>query len=547
MSNEEYTDLSQKLHWLSDYTEEDFRDLLRDDAVSNEILEAAKDAHITLSRFEIKHNIKYGTFFTTHITHKFFHYLTYDYFVCKILQPVDDNPDYKPGIFDMGICGGRPSEITSMKLIQDISDFLYDMDPNVLSADDDPKSFYERIRKKLFDSAKKGGIKNKFIKLTGIDVDSFDDKYNEYKLWKLLYIFSKTDYYSRLVFGDNYNGIHFDALFSTPAFENMDFSASNYENTRNGQYIALLKNEISKEVPLKFSCRCNYTLTEFSRKWDQVIWIVHDILHEKNLSSLLMIGEETKRSLQSLQDNSLKTSDPPNGNSLLNTVYFWILLNEMKSIRKEIRRINDHISDRVSCYTQISVPRDVPVPISNVDTYISDNMEVLSIYTETLNIALTDFIHDHIKHIQIILDWITEDNAFRITADKPENIPLSFLIATIIAIHDASYSNKKAKHTYYRPSVSGSTLLLSTISHNRKVSPFYKMIWLKKISSIEMTILGMHDLVKTKISIENDIYDIMLNLLTITDLDTFENMDNRLYSNIVQVIPLQYSTFLSPE
>lgn len=513
-----------------DFDKNDFLRELKSESVTQTIKNYLQKYNIDLRHEEYWNEKMYKDCLVKHIHHKhsFFNVLTFDYYIREIMLTPNEKSQIVDLLssFDMGNCKKPPNNLAPKDLIDDIQYTLeYPMHPEL-----DGEDLSRKIRKKLFE---KSSVLERFEDISQISLSTCDDQYSVYKLLKLLYKFSKTDYYGQM-FNKNKRGkINLFSIFGNPSFDNLDLTLLDELPDNNGKYIALFKNELLKEVPLNTAVIYPMILREMIFNWDRFILSTQDFLFSDNDTALRCLDIR----LQPIIKNFMPYENcEKNSATLFATVYFWTIQNECRCVREEFIKINSYIIRNFRDYSYIYTNRhneDSYIPLQQLKNYIQTYKEDLA-YLITAN----NFSHDKAvtlaenshKQISIFYNWLLE-RTFRKNTEGG-TIPSSFILASLLAMRDALATGEKAEHSYYLAPRPGKNMdLFSKINNRADEDTYYKNLWLKKISCIQMCILHPKS-TKYKLSIENSIYSIMLQLFSISDIKKFDEA-NKYYLSLV--------------
>lgn len=505
-----------------------FSQKLKSESVTKAINSYLQKRHIDLRHEKYWEEEKYQKCLVKHICHEhsFFNILTFDYYIREImLTPYEKSQMFSSlSDFDMGNPKNNPT-LTPKHLIDDIQLLEDIMHPELNSPD-----LSRKIRKKLFE---KSSVLERFEEVSQINLSTCDDQYSVYKLLKLLYKFSKTDYYGQMFNKKKRGKINLFSIFGNPSFDNLDLTLLDVLLDNNGKYIALFKNELLKEVPLNTAVIYPMILKEMIFNWDRFILSTQNFLFSDNNIAL----KDLDIRLQPIAKSHMPYENyEKNSATLFETVYFWTLQNECSCVREEFIKINSYIIRNFKDYSCIYTNRnneDSYIPLQQLKNYIQTHKEDLA-YLITAN----NFSHDKAvtlaedshKQISIFYNWLLE-GTFGKNAESG-TISSSFILAALLAMRDALATGEKAEHSYYLAPRPGKNMdLFSKINNRADEDPYYKNLWLKKISCIQICILHPNS-TKYKLNIENSIYSIMLQLFSISDIKKFDEA-NKYYLSLV--------------
>lgn len=513
--------------------ENDFLKALESESVTQTIKDYLQKYHIDLQHEEYWEEKKYKDCLVKHICHEsaFFNILTFDYYIREIMLTPDERSlmDSLLNDFDMGNRRKPPARLTKKDLIDEIQYTLeYTLHPEL-----DGEDLSRMIRKKLFE---KSGVLEQFEKISRINLSSCDDQYSVYKLLKLLYKFSKTDYYGHRFSKNKRGKVNLFAIFENPSFDNLDLTPKNINVDNNGKYIALFKNELLKEVPLKSVITCSMILKETLFYWNKFVRSTQDYLFSDNSAALKYIDAQ----LESVTKKYLPYEIcGKNSTTLFETIYFWASQQEYFCVRKEFIAINSYVVKHFTNYSYIYTNRyneDAYIPSQQLKDYIQRHKEHLAFLITAKNFSrdkAVSLVENSHKKISIFYKWLVEG-----TFGKNEDggtIPSSFILASLLALRDALATGEKAEHSYYFAPRPGKNMdLISKINNREDEDMYYKDLWIKKINCIQTCILHPKN-IKYQLNIENSIYSIMLQLFSISDIKEFDKANKHYLSMVTKV------------
>ncbi len=508
---------------------------LEDAEVTSEIEGCLKKYHINLDDSKYMRNPNYGYFLTKHINHKKypkFNYLTYDYYIDKIILPQRgiDKTKYLAN-FDMGNQKEIPGSITCKQLIDEIKDTLVvELNPD---AGKDGEDLYKNIYKKLFDSSKKGGLLKQFEGASNINLSDFNDEHSKFKFLKLLYKFSKTDYYGKK--------INFHSMFQSISFTNVDRTIINNEEN-NGKYISLLKNELLKEIPLVYSTHLNIYLSIIRENWDKFVKYAQDLLFEKKHIEL----DNLAKCLEAFVKESIPTEKYighiERNMSLFEVIYLWVLQYEWRCAFGELIDICIYTYEHIHSYDRyqmIDENRFLPSPIKKYILYHQKKLAELLVTPDFDEKDALDLIEKSPKYIMIFINWMIKLRMIYCEYNDPEElVTFSFMLSSLIAMRDAMIANEANENTYYGAHKSGKVKLMSKISKSEKSENIhFQYIWLKKISYIETCILLFATDPEKKLNVEISILKIMQYLYSVYNIEDLKNLHDLYYKQLESLLP----------
>lgn len=537
------------------------------------IAELAQNDDIAIEEFLKKRNLtEHRNFLARHIKSERFPFLTYGYYLEKVLFPREAIAKPETGHFEMGC--RQKEEPSPEKLIHEIIEtIILPLTPNVSA---DPfKKLYSVVYHKLFDKAERSGLLGQFAKISNINFESFHDPYSKYKFAKLLYKFCIPTGCNEAYFGQ---AVNFYLLFRDSSFDNLDRTAIT-EQDNNGKCIAVLKNELIKEIPFSFLMQYNEILTDMIHAWDKCVYYAQDLLFQDNYVN--GDWEDYEKFLASVTEKNLPwenyAKESANDSSLISTVYFWILEQECRCLRKDFLHINDHFMTNITenpyidkdsltgkltnallTYTRWKPdfsPDTGEITIKGVtvfkmyfsyETYEFDVgiedikpfmlyfkqelAEMLATSKFTTSEALTLIENSH-KNIQRFIKPPQKNYIIDFQPSKDKFIPVSLIMASLYAMRDAYVNHEVITHSSYRGEQKNRSFM-DTLEKINRLDEYRHILWRKKISCIQMFIKFNPDNALSKLKIESLVYTSMLKLFTIYDINDFTQISNSMLADI---------------
>ncbi len=541
------------------------------------IAELAQNDDIAIEDFLKKRNLtEHRNFLARHIKSERFPFLTYGYYLEKVLFPRDGIAKPETGYFEMGC--QQKEEPSPEKLIHEIIEtIVLPLKPNVSA--DSFKELYSVVYHKLFDKAERSGLLGRFVEISNINFESFHDPYSKYKFAKLLYKFCTPPGCNEAYFGQSVN---FYLLFRDSSFDNLDRTAIT-EQDNNGKCIAILKNELIKEIPFSFLMQCNEVLLEMLDAWDKCVYYAQDLLFQNNYVNGNL--EDYEKLLASVIEKNLSwenyAKESANDSSLISTVYFWILEQECRCLRKDFLHINDHFMTNITensyidkdsmtgkltnallshlgwkqeCYSDkreltingvtvfkmyfLYETEEFDVGIEDIKPFLlyfkQELAEMLVTPKFTISEALTLIENSH-KHIQRFINSPNKNYIIDFQPFTRKFIPASLIMASLYAMSDAYVNDEAINRSSYRGKQK-SRLLMDTLEKINRLDEYRHILWRKKISCIQMFIKFDPDNALSKLRIESLVYTSMLKLFSIYDINDFIQINNSMLADINEYI-----------
>ncbi len=110
-------------------------------------------------------------------------FVTFDYYIEKIMLPDKGIYNLGKGDYDMGNGKQEPRNMSRRHLINEINESLI---PHSNSTKNEDKNTEKGIYEKLFGKLSKGGLKEQFESVSNISLSSFNDQKNLIFIWKIL-------------------------------------------------------------------------------------------------------------------------------------------------------------------------------------------------------------------------------------------------------------------------------------------------------------------------------------------------------------------------
>ena len=471
-------------------------------------------------------NPKYQKYRTQYIDKDNYRFLSYDYYIEKVILKKDKVNKYKLGIFDIGtektIYSG---DINDQKFYCEILETF------------EESTTIKGVKNKFYDAVDKGEILPQFEQVFGISIDDFyADQVEKYKLKKLLYAYTKTK-----IFGEKIN-LH--ALFSKPSFENVDKTISEEKN-KNGRSIAVLKNELSKEIPLDNVRMINYEIISSMNEWEKLIGLaVRYVIDRKSydlsrLANFLEINVAEK-----LWKNNNEIYQNPNM-KLFDTIYFKVLQHEYNSQKRDFLKINEDTIDKV---TNLDIPKintdEKMVKEQLLKSEIKTGANTLARYIGGMfnneNDAII-FVKDNAKNIEILWEYFK----YSYESDNISKVPYRFIVASLYALREAELNDEEFVYTYYRAPESGKIKVLRRLNRNSKTEEVFYRLWAKKVYFIYLCILDRKEEARNWIRIEKAIDSISAFMLLYHNLDDFILCNNHIFSIVRRsFVPEEHAIYI---
>lgn len=192
----------------------------------------------------------------------------------------------------------------------------------------------EDIKRDITRKDKKGLI-IRVNELFGFDIESFDDKNEEYKL---LFLFRR--------FEGKYGSKTLGEFLRKPSLENVDNTCAGVE-TVNGEMMLFLKYELEKELPPDFIFEAKSVMAAIAEGWEKQIRVIRSEL-DRNL--YLDNSEEIERTYRAVGGyaqfyNKTTYCHGRIKHSLLETVYIKLIEHEMLGLEYDIIDVGQSLQD----------------------------------------------------------------------------------------------------------------------------------------------------------------------------------------------------------
>lgn len=464
-------------------------------------------------------------------------FVTVDYYIEKYLLSQEQINKMKQGYFDINVDKKLQLErITASDLYEEI--FYEDiLGKSQKEAD---KCNMERIRQKV--EGTKSGLKLKLKKSFNFDFNKFEgQEYEKLKLIKLLYRVHEKN--SRL----------YDVL-GNPSLEGVDNTVLNYESVY-GNIIALLKNEVMKEVDKEFIRNGKYTIYNVCKDWEIVIQSVYlklfDLDKKLLTDELDRIDKFMSYLLYRLPD--IKEVKVPYKHSLFETFYLKLLQYENLGRQKDLHKINSYnpkidvkISDvYMKEYQKIL---ETEVEVNRIEEYINVNIDKIvelvymskSVSEEEKEIVLKDKTIEMVK--SLIEMWKRNT-----TANMEEFVSLIIIVSCIQEIINASETKEEYNIKYYGWKTECNTLI-SKLKNGTDTRDAYQILWVRKVKQRMYNNLGLNKQLNLATSIEKNIDKIIefiikyYNISDMLEVHTYflKKVERSILNNSDFIIEIEY-------
>lgn len=445
---------------------------------------------------------KYRKYRTKYIEKEGYQFISYDFYIEKIILGQVAINQIKNEKFAVGtqkqIYSG---DITERALYNEILDEY------------DNRSSLKGVENKFKDAVNKGGILKQFIEIFGFSILDYEcDDIFKYKLMELLFLYTKTD-----ILGEKTNVLK---LFQKPSFENVDKTYFNEKNC-NGEHIAILKNELMKEIQLEDIRKYNYSLVEAMNNWEKLLSVSVKYMLNRDIYDL-------KRLALFLEKNVVEQLYSPNviieqkpKMRLFDTVYFKVLQHEKISIRKDFLRISKDTIKKLSCITIEKLSNDYLVKPNMLKSFVKTHKEELAVHLYPDfgdNETAIEFVAKNAKNTELLWEYFV----YSYETEEHSKIPYEFIVAMLIALKEASLNEEIFNYSYYRAKESGDIIILKRLNRKSSTEEVFYRLWAKKIYFIYICILGKREEAKYCVRIEDALDKISLFLLQYHNVDDFE-------------------------
>ncbi|WP_031420651.1 hypothetical protein [Lachnoclostridium phytofermentans] len=498
-------------------------ELLKDDKLSADIKQELLKYGINIDSNGVYfQNKNYNIFLTKYLDIDGFRFLSYDYYIEKIIIGQSKLNTIKKGKFNVGTQKIIPLEKISEK------ELYYEIYDEIVGDDTDPESDTDKIkgiRNKFYGGIKKGGIIDQLEEIFGFKLEDFDDKYSKFKFMKLMYVLSKTKMYGE--------SVNFYLMFQKPTFENVDKTVY-AEANRNGKNIAILKNELIKEVPLEKVRSLNLKLIEMTNNWERLLGVSARYAYEHNTENLWRLAEFLEKKVVNLLPEDSKMIVRKCREPLFDIIYFKVLQLEYISIKTDFVRINNETLQYVKQKrNMISGNSSEEVKRNLLKSYIKSRKEVLAKYLVEPDFSehkAVLFIDENARNTIILVEWFEQSYDI----DFSNRVPVLLLISILLAIRDASKNDEAMEYSYYRALQTGNMRLVDKLSRGKKSEEVYHRLWAKKVHFIHSCLCGMGQEAEYNIRIEKALDTIMSFLMNYHNLDDFEFCNDHIFDIVMR-------------
>lgn len=224
------------------------------------------------------------------------------------------------------------------------------------------------IKRSLFRNDGKDGIAVWIDDL--LDIDIMNDRYSTRDRYKVLYL---------LYTVQKELGIEIRALLKKPTLENLDNRFIGFQSN-NGDIVARIKDELTKEVKDTVRANINNTLSRAAKEWKTIILMLHQHLmcndHEACVKNLRRIISDTNRMVNFYKSNNY-IIDREESYTLLERMYFEISCFENRGIEEDIIQVNHVLSktnDKIKQVLNLLSHDELNTLINDYKEYVNENL-----------------------------------------------------------------------------------------------------------------------------------------------------------------------------
>jgi hypothetical protein len=395
--------------------------------------------------------------------------ITVDYFIEKHILSQEQVNKMKSGSFDINVNKElQLDKLTASALYLEI----YQDEVAGKDEKEADKVSVENIRQEIEGTT--SGLKVKLKKNFNFDFNNFNgQQYQKLKLIKLLYKMHKQE--NRL----------YDIL-GKPSLECVDNTVLNCESVY-GQTLALLKNEIMKEIASDFIVEVKAATVSVCVKWEQIIQNVTYkllFLDEDNLTYEL---KRIAKFLGSIIERLPKIDelDIPYKHSVFETFYFKLIQYECIGRQNDLCLVNSY-EPKIEEVSNINIKQYLqilsePVHIEGIEVFITDNIEMLAklVYmTNSINEEDKRLITDKIS-IKCLNNFLEIWQRNTISKDM-ETISLLLLVSCIQEIITSYKTKERYMIKFFGYKTEHSTLI-SKLKSGVDTREVYQILWVRKV------------------------------------------------------------------
>ena len=422
-------------------------------------------------------------------------FVSYDYYVEKFLVGQERINKIKKGMYDFGtIRNIDESNMTYDSLAEDIQNAIPDTNETALK---------HNINQIIL---RKDGLISRIEKAFEIDFSSFNDyRIEQFKMLKLFYII------------EEYKNINLIKMLCNLTLENVDNSLVN-DFSKNGNIIAEIKSEISKELKSDFRAYAKESVFRVVNSWFGQIKKIYMYINKSSFDDFLLDMIQMIKKIESIIDLiNKKECKVRNKHGFLGTIYLKILQMEYKGSESDHISINAHVLSNINPEEPewIIEDEDILIDYDKIEPYVEENIKkVATLVFKRQTVTSNDYkkIRASTDKVIQILKYIEED-AFVIMKDKSNLHLLIACYQEIINTKNEVYLNKY--HGYSTPFPT----LLAELKKKDKAHRASKKMWVRKVLKRYFLIHGYIDIYKSVCKVESLLDQIIIYILSIPNID----------------------------
>ncbi|MGO4532283.1 hypothetical protein AB4Z30_24640 [Paenibacillus sp. 2TAF8] len=427
---------------------------------------------------------------------------------------------------------GQKEQMNCLLTMNELCEEIADESENMES------SSVEAIRNK-FKNSDRSGIINKLEKMLGFYIEDFEDKYSRLKLLKYLYnIEKKGDSKSKGGFAKK-TRVRIIDIINKPRLDNIATDITT--KSAYGEITSMLKNNIAIEIEEDTRKKKHDFFEFFNSYWDQIITKLFDYvisqgaLHNpeaavKELERIKSFLET--RVLSRLPDENLKL---PYRESPFEIFYNILLSHEVLCNDADRLNINYQISLDIPPTKQYNeifkkheaqwvikaerIPEmlericsDRPIEDSQLD--IIKEMLTGKTLLDKIDIKNLKFAF---KYVETLLRWL--ENVKNV--EFLEEYHLAIFTTAIQELISVKTNKDKFVNDFYGNKYRDKSMI-SVLKNGEEVDAVIKKAWITKLENRYASNLGVYELIRTKRSVENVIFEIKKKLFIYQNMEELE-------------------------
>lgn len=449
-------------------------------------------------------------------------FISYDYYIEKVMLR---DKNIKKGKYDIGTkCNLRRSDLKYDNLYWEI---VNEEQEKYEQGKRDKPSTFGSVKSKFTENSSKGGLINQLKEILHNDLKKFD-KLEKLKLLKLLYRFSKDNYYGQK--------INLMQMFKNPSMENIDKTILD-EFNMNGEIIAILKGELKKEINLSKVIQMNSMLHKLTNAWENLLKIAGRYVVDNNVQDLerlaIFIEDKIVDKIPNIDNICSEYEYPLFESFYLKTLEYEYVCKESDFIninKENLEKIHGNI---LKAKKYLEFDENKYIKESSLESEIKNQLNFFVVYTfaknvDNINDFEKSFILDNRRNVGILINWLEKYISYELN----EEIPCLLIVACYQALKDVIDNKEVFSYSYYRARVSGKIELISKVSIGDTSEEAFHWLWVKKIDFIYKCLLDRKDEAEYQIRIEKGFDTIMSSIMKYNNLQDIMDVHNFIFSTL---------------